>query len=207
MAKYHVNPNTGVPRICTAASGRCPFGGDSDHYDTPEAAVAALEMKLEKELEDASASAPLSRQKFPTSSPLKPTGHNPYTDYSAIGQVGIAMASPGAKNLRQRIYTRHSGVNMNPYTGENENLGNWNSGQNSFVIVGKSDGKRVRVISSAGEFYSNPLDSLGSSVDQIKEQANGDGETRDMFVLGYISSTGNRFGWIPDKKINYFVFK
>lgn len=35
--RYHINPDTGVPSICRAVSGRCPYGGDSgneNHFNT-----------------------------------------------------------------------------------------------------------------------------------------------------------------------------
>ena len=34
MAKYHINPNTGMPGRCTAKPGNCPYGGESEHYTT-----------------------------------------------------------------------------------------------------------------------------------------------------------------------------
>lgn len=44
MKKYHVNPNTGVPAICNAENGNCPFG-EENHYPSFEAAQrASLEM-------------------------------------------------------------------------------------------------------------------------------------------------------------------
>ena len=43
MAKYHVNPTTGVPGECSATSGRCPFGGAEAHGATPHEAVENFE--------------------------------------------------------------------------------------------------------------------------------------------------------------------
>lgn len=42
MAKYHVNAK-GETGICKAQNGGCPFGGESEHYATPEAAREAFE--------------------------------------------------------------------------------------------------------------------------------------------------------------------
>lgn len=42
MAKYHLNMK-GQPGKCSATTRACPFGGESDHYDSPEAAYAGLE--------------------------------------------------------------------------------------------------------------------------------------------------------------------
>ena len=43
MARYHINPETGEPGVCKATKGGCPFGGESDHYDSPTAAREAFE--------------------------------------------------------------------------------------------------------------------------------------------------------------------
>lgn len=45
MAKYHVNPETGTPGICHAKK-QCRFGGDAEHYKSPEAAREAYEEKM-----------------------------------------------------------------------------------------------------------------------------------------------------------------
>jgi hypothetical protein len=42
MAKYHLNKN-GDTGLCSAAKGNCPFGGDEDHFTSPEAARSAFE--------------------------------------------------------------------------------------------------------------------------------------------------------------------
>lgn len=44
MAKYHINAK-GVPAICRATKGNCPFGGEGEHYDTPEQAQEAADKK------------------------------------------------------------------------------------------------------------------------------------------------------------------
>jgi hypothetical protein len=44
MSKYHVSPATGNPGPCKAIKA-CPFGGASDHYDSPEEARDAYEAK------------------------------------------------------------------------------------------------------------------------------------------------------------------
>ena len=47
MARYHINPKTGNPGICRAKSS-CPFGDlTADHFDSPEAARAAYEKRME----------------------------------------------------------------------------------------------------------------------------------------------------------------
>lgn len=42
MAKFHLNGN-GDPGLCKASQGNCPFGGDEEHYTSPEAARSAFE--------------------------------------------------------------------------------------------------------------------------------------------------------------------
>lgn len=42
MAKFHLNGN-GDPGLCKASQGNCPFGGDEEHYTSPEAARTAFE--------------------------------------------------------------------------------------------------------------------------------------------------------------------
>lgn len=51
MKKYHINPNTGIPSICRAKNGQCPYGGNygnENHYDTYSEAL----MNSQKELEN-----------------------------------------------------------------------------------------------------------------------------------------------------------
>ena len=44
MAKYHIN-SKGEPGACTAAPGNCPFGENTQHYETAEAAREAYEAR------------------------------------------------------------------------------------------------------------------------------------------------------------------
>lgn len=45
MSKYHINAK-GEPSKCRAWIGKCPFGGDSDHHETPEKARDAFEKSM-----------------------------------------------------------------------------------------------------------------------------------------------------------------
>ena len=47
MAKYHINYK-GNPGVCRAEKN-CPFGGPSEHFDSPETARAAYEKTMERE--------------------------------------------------------------------------------------------------------------------------------------------------------------
>ncbi len=42
MSKFHVSTD-GNPRVCTAADGNCPLGGNENHFTSKEAARAAFE--------------------------------------------------------------------------------------------------------------------------------------------------------------------
>lgn len=49
MAKYHINPFSGEPNVCSAKI-KCPFGDlESDHFATQAAARAAYEMRMREE--------------------------------------------------------------------------------------------------------------------------------------------------------------
>lgn len=43
--KFHINPTTGDAGKCSATQGKCPFGGESEHYTSAEAARSAYESK------------------------------------------------------------------------------------------------------------------------------------------------------------------
>jgi hypothetical protein len=57
MAKYHVNKATGEAGACRATKGKCPFGGEAEHFTSREAARQAFESSM------AEASAPQSKTK------------------------------------------------------------------------------------------------------------------------------------------------
>ena len=48
MARYHINQK-GNPGICRAGKQACPFGEDSEHFPTPEAATKAYEARAQRE--------------------------------------------------------------------------------------------------------------------------------------------------------------
>lgn len=45
MAKYHIN-GEGNPGLCKAQSGKCPFGGEANHYGSQENARKAFELSM-----------------------------------------------------------------------------------------------------------------------------------------------------------------
>ena len=48
MAKFHINKK-GVPALCRAKDGNCPFGGGEKHFDNKEQAQQFIDKKNEKE--------------------------------------------------------------------------------------------------------------------------------------------------------------
>jgi hypothetical protein len=48
MDKFHINPETGNPGVCSAKV-KCPFGGDEVHYFSKEAAQKAFEEATKEE--------------------------------------------------------------------------------------------------------------------------------------------------------------
>lgn len=52
MARYHINPKTGMPSVCHAQKGQCPYGGPSgndNHFETYSMALAKSQTMLEDE--------------------------------------------------------------------------------------------------------------------------------------------------------------
>lgn len=47
MAKYHIN-HKGEAGRCSAEKGKCPFGGENEHYDTAQTARVAFEANSER---------------------------------------------------------------------------------------------------------------------------------------------------------------
>lgn len=48
MAKAHIGPKG--PGKCSAEKGKCPYGGDDNHFPTVAEARAEFEVRLKKEL-------------------------------------------------------------------------------------------------------------------------------------------------------------
>jgi len=42
MAKYHINPSSGDVAKCRATAGKCPFGGERQHYESAREARMLL---------------------------------------------------------------------------------------------------------------------------------------------------------------------
>lgn len=73
--KFHINPSTGNPNKCSAKSGNCPFGGDSEHFESKDSARQHFESQnTDQSLKTAR------RLSKVSSSPAEPTAANGYTE-------------------------------------------------------------------------------------------------------------------------------
>jgi hypothetical protein len=73
--KFHINPSTGNPNKCSAKSGNCPFGDDSEHFESKQAAREHFENQ------NSSSSLKSSRSFRKTfSEPVEPTAAHGYTE-------------------------------------------------------------------------------------------------------------------------------
>lgn len=73
--KFHINPETGNPNKCSAKSGNCPFGSDSEHFESKNEARAHFESKnSEQSLKSSKKVVEVS------SNPVEPSAANGYTE-------------------------------------------------------------------------------------------------------------------------------
>lgn len=69
MAKFHIGRG-GKPAVCSAKKGNCPYGGESEHYSTREAAKVAIESQGLKHV----LNNPASKKQTPIKEPEDTTG-------------------------------------------------------------------------------------------------------------------------------------
>lgn len=69
MAKFHIGRG-GKPAVCSAKKGKCPYGGESDHYSSRESAQVAIESQGLKHV----LNNPASRKQTPIKEPEDTTG-------------------------------------------------------------------------------------------------------------------------------------
>lgn len=124
-----------------------------------------------------------------------------HTDKRLIAE---AQKGPGSNLPEADIYGVHSGF-ANPGSREDP-YGHMASG--GTLILGMADGSRPRALADGSEILSDPGAELGRPYTLYKARSNGVAEVKpDLRVLGYVDSNGNKFGWVPDKKIQFFVVK
>lgn len=73
--KFHINPETGNPNKCSAKSGNCPFGSDSEHFESK------AEARLNFEYQNADGSLKSSKRVAKVSStPVEPVAVSGYME-------------------------------------------------------------------------------------------------------------------------------
>lgn len=106
------------------------------------------------------------------------------------------------------LYSLHAG-RINPTTLEGTGAQYFEEGQNSLVVLAYdgSQDKGLRVISSYGEYFTDPKAHIGETAVQLKQQANDKDTHTYVRVVGYRSLSGETTGLVPTKTVNFFVFK
>lgn len=110
--------------------------------------------------------------------------------------------------MTARHYSLHSGT-INPFKQTGSGMAYYTPGECSLVILTADHNNAPRAISSAGEFFGkddHPELHMGEHVVQVKQGSNKDKEIGAK-VTGYVSTTGERFGEVPDKTVQFFVYK
>lgn len=94
MAKYHINSN-GDAGPCRASSGKCPFGGEADHYASAAEARAAFEAQMGGGFA-AAASDPLAAASYDVPEELREAGQRVLDRYkvNAAGQFSLEDMPP-----------------------------------------------------------------------------------------------------------------
>lgn len=200
MARYHVNPETMRPNICSASSPeKCKFSsneGVAPHFATKDEASTHMNETLTKTY---GTFTPLKKE--PKVKQQAPAVN--HADKRLLQE--ILISGKGRHTKQQNHYSANAGK-LNPTSFEGTASDYMAEGENSFVVLADDDGKGVRVISSSGEFYSDPESKLGAPAVQYKQS--GDRDTKKYLnVVGYIGIDGDRFGYIPDSQVSAFVYK
>ena len=100
MARYHIN-SKGEAGKCSATQGKCPFGGDANHYDSPEKAQQAFELSMASSTVAPVAKKAVARRPAPPEEGDEVKIHhdaalfdNTYAPYQ--GQTGTVLESHGS---------------------------------------------------------------------------------------------------------------
>ena len=124
------------------------------------------------------------------------TGH-----HGSDSNIGTVLTHGPGVGIQKKTIDKYHGK-INPTSGDGDTLGNY--GKGTMMILGKSDGSRARAVLSNEDF--DPEKNLGCSWEQYKKTSGKNlSVTKDLFFLGYVDNDGNKWGWIPNKKINYFT--
>ena len=180
---YHVD-FAGTASKCSAAIGNCNAAPAASHF------MSLADAKADAEA--ASVVAPISAPSAPSGLPMS---------YSTVAKSGRGVNAP-----MELFRTSQSIGRMNPLNGDGDDRGNWDAG--GVIVLAKSDGSRARVVAGIPDHYSDPELMLGKKAHHVKYSPSGtSSETPDLIVMGYVDDLGAQYGWIPDKRIHYFIFK
>ena len=89
MSKYHIN-EAGNAGVCNAQSGGCPFGGELEHYDTPEDARTAYE----KVMSEGASWNSISRKQVKEQTPEEAMAAYDATMREALATTGVYNSEP-----------------------------------------------------------------------------------------------------------------
>ena len=206
---YHVPPATGVPEPCGATVRACPLV----HGGNPNEAVKNFEIALAKG--DPAATAVPTPIKKTKKTPVKPTAAAATANNTSTAKwenMGsrhtdtftaddIISNGPG-RNMPTDWYPNRNAGTINPTTGDGDEYGHWDDSGSTFVVLAQKNGKRARAVATYGGVDPNEL---GRKVEQEKQGATTT-YTYDLYVVGIVKD-GDRTGFVPDKKISYFVMK
>lgn len=106
-------------------------------------------------------------------------------------------------------YSLHSGT-INPAKRTGSGMAYYTPGECSLVILRAHHNDAPRAISSAGEFFGmndRPEFHMGERVVQVKQSSSGRDKEIGATVIGYIDTAGNEFGEVPNKTVQFFVYK
>jgi hypothetical protein len=104
MDKYHINPETGNPGLCSAKI-KCPFGGDDVHYFSKEAAQQAFEEATKTEALKAWKKKKVNPEPEQVAAPDTNIGHGRSTYFH--GYVSTPAPKPKAKPRDNPTYGSH----------------------------------------------------------------------------------------------------
>lgn len=105
---YHVN-DEGNAGVCTASKGRCPFGGESEHFTSEEAARESYENRQEKKAASVKAwkRKPVPAKPKPMNEPPVYVGHG--RSYGGHGAPAPTAPKPAVERPTYLGHGRFSG--------------------------------------------------------------------------------------------------
>lgn len=183
---YHLNTLSGQPNICKLRGVGCHFGTLEDHFTDLSKADEASRGKNFNTVGD-----------DPTLAWDKGIYH------ANLGRVGEILATP-APGVINHWYTTHGGT-YNPQTGDNGLKPGIPHPQGLLILV-NATGDRARCLAAQDFIPSGNLPShLGEWVEQEKKRDSGWAFMPNLRLVGVVEANGTLHGYVPMKRISYFV--